>query len=150
MKKSLIFAVAALFVLTTSTAMADFNYHTQSPLYTNQLGSDSFLGVGGYSRNHDNGTGETSAKAVNKTAKDWAKEDKAEEDVVIKKSEPDSVRKFVPTSSSENGYAYEQDDAGFIYGYAEGGQQGVNETKTIYTDGVGRLHFFGKGSMKRN
>ena len=149
MKKSLILTAAALFVLTTGTAMADFNYHTQSPLYTNQLGSDSFLGVGGYSRNHDNGTGEMNAAAVEKTAKKWAHEDKTEQDVIIKKPELNAESRFVPVSS-ENGYAYEQDDVGFINGYADGGQQGVNETKTIYTDGVGRLHFFGKGSMKRN
>jgi hypothetical protein len=48
----------------------------------------------------------------------------------------------VPASSYKPVYSYDSysDD---LYGF----QSGVNESKTIYTDDLGRLHFFGKANQ---
>ena len=44
-----------------------------------------------------------------------------------------------------NPYAHPT-DKDYDYNPYVGADSGVNETKTIYTDGLGRMHFFGKNS----
>lgn len=105
-----------------------------------------------FTRNHDVGTGEIGAQVVNKTENEWAKS--AKDSPILIKNTTNDGKNYEETSlvqtSQYNGYAYEKGDDGFVYGYAEGGEQGVNETKTMYTDGIGRLHFFGKANRSRN
>lgn len=63
-------------------------------------------------------------------------------------------KQVVPAGSHKSTYTYEKGkmDASSFYG--QGGTNipasGVNESKTIYTDGLGRLHFFGKGNITRD
>lgn len=56
----------------------------------------------------------------------------------------------VPASRHKSTFSYEKGkmDASSFYG--QGGTNipaGVNESKTMYTDNLGRLHFFGKGNI---
>lgn len=142
MKKSIITLGIAAFVLSTGIASADMAFKTHSDAYHPMFGTGIGGGFGGI---HNIDTGVVSAAAVQETAKEWSSSDK-EADVVIKdNSKPKS--EFVPTKTvtgDGEGYAYEKGNDGYIYGYATGGKQGVNGTKTIYTDGIGRIHFFGK------
>lgn len=60
----------------------------------------------------------------------------------------------VPAGSHKSSYSAEKGkmDATNFGGF--GGtnipESGVNESKTIYKDDLGRLHFFGKGNIKRD
>lgn len=56
----------------------------------------------------------------------------------------------VPAGSHKSSFSYEKGkmDASSFYG--QGGTNlpaGVNDSKTIYKDDLGRLHFFGKGNI---
>ena len=142
MKKGIITLGLAAFILSTGMASADMAFRTHSEAYHPMFGT----GIGGgFGANHNVGSGVDSAAAIQETAKEWSGNDK-DADVVIKDNSK-TRSEFVPTSTNlgdGEGYAYEKGKDGYIYGYATGGEQGVNGTKTIYTDGIGRIHFFGK------
>ena len=142
MKKNIICLGIAAFILTAASASAETIFTTKSPMYNTVFGT----GIGGYNAIHNVGAGVESAQAVQATSEEWSNK---EEDKSVTIKESATEPNFVPTSTnlgSGEGYSYEKGKDGYIYGYAEGGEQGVNQTKTIYTDGIGRLHFFGKGS----
>ena len=147
MKKSVVFLSIAAFILTTGIASADMAFRTQTHAYHPMFGTGY-----GFNANHNDGAGVQDAAIIQETADEWANEEKAP-NVTIKK-EPKKESKFVPTTTTVGdgeGYAYQQGEDGYVYGYATGGeQQGVNETKTIYTDGIGRIHFFGKKNRTSN
>ena len=146
MKRSIIFLTAVAFIVTTGIASADMTFRTNSPMYHPMFGT----GVGSFSATHNVGAGVESAAAIQETANEW--EGKGKESTVTVKESETYGDKVVPASSLGGGedYSYEKGNDGYIYGYAAGGEQGVNQTKTIYTDGIGRVHFFGKGSKTRN
>lgn len=54
-----------------------------------------------------------------------------------------------PNAGYKTTYTYIEKDQSDYNPYT-GADPGVNETKSIYTDGLGRLHFFGKGSLFRH
>lgn len=148
MKKGIIALGIAAFVLSTGIASADMAFRTHSEAYHPMFGT----GVGGgFNASHNAGAGVVDAAAIQATADEWAKKGEAAPDVTIK----NNMKKesgFVPTKtilSDGEGYAYEKGNDGYVYGYATGGEKGVNDTKSIYTDGIGRVHFFGKGSKFR-
>ena len=140
MKRSAIFLTVAAFIITTGIASADMTFRTNSPMYHPMFGT----GIGSFSATHNVGAGVESAAAVQATSDEWEGKGK-KSTVTVKENEPVGD-KIVPASSLGGGddYSYEKGNDGYIYGYATGGEQGVNETKTIYTDGIGRIHFFGK------
>lgn len=134
MNKSIILLIIAAFLVSTGATFADLSINA--------------FGTGAYGLNHNVGDGAAETRVINATAKSWSDEGKPKPaEIVIK----DTESQIVPASSLGGGenYMYEKGSDGYVYGYAEGGQQGVNETKTMYTDGIGRLHFFGKGSKIR-
>jgi len=146
MKKGIITLGIALFVLSAGTVSAEMNFSTKSPMYNTTFGT----GIGGFSATHNVGTGLESAQAVQATAEEW--EGKAKESNVTIKT-PETKDNYVNTSANLGGgedYAYEKGSDGYVYGYAEGGEQGVNQTKTMYKDGIGRIHFFGKETRTRD
>ena len=55
----------------------------------------------------------------------------------------------VPASSFKSSYSAQKApmDASKYQGYSTNIPAGVNDSKTIYTDDLGRLHFFGKGNI---
>lgn len=144
MKKSIITLGIAAFVLSTGIASADMAFRTHSDAYHPMFGTGIGGGFGGI---HNVDTGVVNAAAVQETAKEWSKNDNNTESDVVIKTESKKVPEFVPTSTNlgeGEGFAYEKGKDGYVYGYATGGKQGVNDTKTMYTDGIGRIHFFGK------
>lgn len=155
MSKKYLFALLAL-IIGSTTVMAE----VQSPIYTDDIGRSHFLGRGGYSSVRQLQMGEAQAGFVNdavdkysniktetaKKAEDVKKEvEETEADIteVIKEKQEVPVSRQKATFSSEK----RQMDPSAPYGYGNTYiPSGVNESKTLYTDELGRLHFFGKAN----
>ena len=155
MSKKYLFALLALIIGSTAV-MAEI----QSPIYTDDIGRSHFLGRGGYSSVRQLQMGEAQAGFVNdavdkysniktetaKKADDVKKEvEETETDItkVIKEKQEVPVARQKATFSSEK----RQMDPSAPYGYGNTYiPSGVNESKTLYTDELGRLHFFGKAN----
>lgn len=155
MSKKYLFAILAL-IIGSTTVMAEI----QSPIYTDDIGRSHFLGRGGYSSVRQLQMGEAQASFVNdavdkysnvktdatKNAESYKQNiEQTETDItkVIKEKQevPVSRQKATFTSSQR------QMDPSAPYGYGNTYiPSGVNESKTLYTDELGRLHFFGRAN----
>ena len=156
-KKSLVI-LAIAFCITTSTAMADtIIQQTQSPIYTDDIGRAHFLGRGGYSTVRTLQMGEAHSAAVNEVANETKRIEKKVEEQRNATPETDITkvikeRENVPVSSRTKASFTTQDrtmdpSASFGQGSTYIQSSGVNESKTMYKDDIGRLHFFGKGNI---
>lgn len=142
-KKNLVFLFAVC-MLVSNAAFAD----VQSPIYTDDIGRSHFLGRGGYNEMRSMQMNEAQAGAVDAAVMNLSNQEKKQEakditDVIKEKP-------LVPAASHKSSFSSEKGkmDASRFYGY--GGTNipaGVNESKTIYTDELGRLHFFGKANQ---
>lgn len=143
--------VIATILLTTGISVAD----VQSPIYTDDVGRSHFLGRGGYSTTRQVQMDATQADIVNQTVNELSKNN--ETSVINNPTEKkitDVIKEkdVVPASSrSKMTITPEQRrmDASAPYGYGmtDIRPAGVNESKTIYTDDIGRLHFFGRANQ---
>lgn len=140
-----IVSIAALFVITAGCA----NAYTQNTLF------GTGYGFAGYN-NFSNGAAVTDA--INKPKKLFVEtktEKTVEETTEEIKKTTDSAEKNVssisgkydeaPNAGYKTKYTYIEKDMSDYNPYTGTGS-GVNDSKSIYTDGLGRLHFFGKGS----
>ena len=139
----------------------------QSPIYTDDIGRSHFLGRGGYSTMRQINMQGMEAGAVNdainyhsnKMTKDVENvENELTKDIedTTKAVHTDITnvikeKQTVPVSTrAKSTYTSEQrkldPSAPFGMGMTNI-NSGVNESKTIYTDEIGRLHFFGKGNL---
>lgn len=160
MSKYFIYSLAAL-IITVNTAMAEtYVQQIQSPIYTDEIGRAHFLGKGGYSAVRHTQMQQAEADFVNDAVTNLSNKKEAiqnnSQDMTYTK-EPDitSVIKekptvpvsskteatFTPTPIRSNPASAFGRDAMFLP------SSGVNDSKTIYTDDIGRLHFFGKGNL---
>ncbi|MCQ2755122.1 MAG: hypothetical protein MJ231_08795 [bacterium] len=74
-----------------------------------------------------------------------ASTEKAKESAIkIKETAGESV---VPVSDTTYSFERGSVDTSKSNGYVDLPSSGVNASKTIYTDDLGRLHFFGKGNL---
>lgn len=130
----------------------------QSPIYTDDIGRAHFLGRGGYSTVRSLQMGEAYSSAVNEVANSVENTEKAvKEEVQNVETDITKVIKEkteVPVSTRTKATFTTQDrqmdpSASFGNGATYLPSAGVNESKTIYTDDIGRLHFFGKGNLIR-
>lgn len=135
----------AAFVLSTGLALAD---EVQSPIYKDDIGRSHFLGRGGYSSVRKLDMQEAQAGIINEAVNEFSNQENTEPNITdVIKEKP-----VVPAASHKSTYSYEKGamDASNFYGI--GGTNipaGVNDSKTIYTDDLGRLHFFGKANQIR-
>ncbi len=152
---------AMALIISTGIVMAETTIQQiQSPIYTDDIGRSHFLGRGGYSSVRHLEMGEAQAAAVNEvanTSKKVEKEIKTDINNACETNDTDITnvikeRTDVPVSSktkvnftSENRKM--DPSASFGQGATYIPSSGVNESKTIYTDDLGRLHFFGKGNI---
>ena len=142
-----IIAVLSAFVISAGVA----NAYPQNQLFGTGYG---FAGYNNFSN------GAAAADAVNKPKKLFVEtnsttttetsETTTEFSDGIKKVS-DVVRDHdeAPNAGYKTTYTYIEKDMSDYNPYT-GADSGVNETKSIYTDGLGRLHFFGKGSLFRH
>ena len=150
--------ILSVLIVTSNVAFAD----VQSPIYTDDIGRAHFLGRGGYSTVRQMNMQGIEAGAINDaTIKYSQKKQEVKNDVddavnyvqTTEKNITDVIkeRTDVPVSSSKKAtFSSEQRkmDASAPYGYGMTNiDAGVNESKTIYKDNLGRLHFFGKANL---
>ena len=154
-KKTLI--ILMMLIASSSVVFADTTIQQiQSPIYTDDIGRSHFLGRGGYSSMRHIDMGAAQADAINEVSKDMQRvqneikqtTNEVETDItnVIKE------KTDVPVSSKTKASFTTEDrkmdaSASFGRGATYLPSSGVNESKTIYTDDLGRLHFFGKGNL---
>lgn len=163
MSKKYLLALILGFAMTTSTVLAEI----QSPIYTDDIGRSHFLGRGGYSTVRQLQMQETQANfvndAVNKysSQKDTAlnksqniektteatNENLQNADIDITKVINEKAEKPVARQKATFSSEKRNLDPSAPYGYGNTYlPSGVNESKTLYTDELGRLHFFGKAN----
>lgn len=144
--------IIATFILTTGMAIAN----VQSPIYTDDIGRAHFLGRGGYSTIRQVQMDGAQAEIVNKTVDELSKQQKEVSDNIRtterKISDVIKEKEEVPTSARTKatftGEGRKMDaSAPYGYGMTDIRPAGVNESKTIYTDDIGRLHFFGRANQ---
>ena len=160
MQKKSLLAVSVAFIISSISAYAEI----QSPIYTDDIGRSHFLGRGGYSSVRQVQMGQAQADFVKDAVDKYSnvKDDaikkveekaniveentqQAETDItnVIKEKSEVPVARQKATFTSEK----RQMDPSAPYGYGNTYiPNGVNESKTLYTDELGRLHFFGKSN----
>lgn len=154
-KKSLILGFVLLLISTNVSFADTIMQQAQSPIYTDDLGRSHFLGKGGYSSVRSMNMGGAYASAVDEVANE-IKETQKEVKENLKQTETDitnviNQKKEVPVASKKASFTSEtrQMDPSASFGqgatYLPGSN--LNNTKTIYTDDLGRLHFFGKGNI---
>lgn len=138
-------------IISTGIVMAETTIQQiQSPIYTDDIGRSHFLGRGGYSSVRHLEMGEAQAAAVNEVANTTKKTEKQNVDTDI--TNVIKERTDIPVSSKTKVNFTSEDrkmdpSASFGHGATYLPNSGVNESKTIYTDDLGRLHFFGKGNL---
>ena len=153
------YSILLAFVLVFSTAIASAEttiQQIQSPIYTDEIGRSHFLGKGGYSSVRHIDMGAAQADAINEVARDMQKVEKQTKET-INQVETDITKVIkekpaVPVSAKSKATFSSEDrildpSASFGRGATYLPSSGINESKTIYTDELGRLHFFGKGNI---
>lgn len=134
-------AIISAFVVTASVAQA----YPQNQLF------GTGYGFAGYN-NFSNGAAES--QVINTPQKQFVEttsydaNDSAYKDDIKKVSDVSRDHDEAPNAGYKTTYKYIEKDQSDYNPYT-GADSGVNETKSIYTDGLGRLHFFGKGSHFR-
>ena len=143
--------IIASFILSSSIALAD----VQSPIYTDDIGRSHFLGRGGYSNIRHTQIEEAQTNIINKSANEISKSQQEIQNAV-NKTEKDitdviNEKSVVPTASKNKITVTTEQrklDASAPFGQGMTNiPAGVNKSKTMYTDDLGRLHFFGKGNI---
>ena len=152
MSKKFLILLAMSVIVSANVANAETTIQQiQSPIYTDDIGRSHFLGRGGYSSVRHIEMGGAYTDAVNEVANETKKPElKEAEDVNI--TDVVKERPEVPVSSKTKATFSAQNrtmdpSASFGQGATYIPNSGVNESKTIYTDDLGRLHFFGKGNL---
>lgn len=154
-KKYCILSVIAI-LLSTSIVMAETTIQQiQSPIYTDDIGRSHFLGRGGYSSVRSLQMGESYNSVINEVGQNAKQvDDTIKENVETDITNVIKERNDVPVASKTKASFSTQErqmdpSASFGQGATYLPTSGVNESKTIYTDDIGRLHFFGKGNIIR-
>lgn len=165
-KKYIIVALLAL--LSTGVVMANTTIQQiQSPIYTDDIGRSHFLGRGGYSSVRQTQMNQVQSDFVNDAVNNFTyKKQEVKQEVEnsveqvenkVQEVQTDITnvikeRADVPVSSrTKASFSAEQRQMDASASFGQGAtylpSSGVNESKTIYTDEIGRLHFFGKGNL---
>lgn len=150
-KKYLVALVIAISFSTGFACAETTIQQIQSPIYTDEIGRSHFLGRGGYSTVRHIEMGGAYADAVNEVANE-ARKPELKETVETDITNVIKERTDIPVSSKTKATFTTQNrtmdpSASFGQGATYLPSSGVNESKTIYTDDLGRLHFFGKGNI---
>ncbi len=152
MTKRLPIALIMSFAITTGIAMAD---SIQSPIFTDSIGRSHFLGKGGYSSVRSMDMSGAYASAVDEVAND-IKYTQKEVKENLEKTETDITnvikeKNEVPVTSKKATFTSESRQMDPSASFGQGGTylpgSSLNNSKTIYTDDIGRVHFFGKGNI---
>ncbi len=142
--------LVAATAMTVSCAFAD------STIYTDPIGRMHFMGKeGGYSNVRPMQMNQLQSSVVNDAVNQFSNPPKKEVVNTVDKKITDVIKetetKTVPASSHKSTFTSPQrkmdPSSPYGYGAVDLPSSGVNESKTIYTDDLGRLHFFGKANL---
>lgn len=159
MSKKYLVLLAITMLFSSCVVMAETTVQQiQSPIYTDDLGRSHFLGKGGYSSVRHIQMEQTQSDLVNSAANDLSKKPAKTSEKnymgTTEKNITDVINESsnVPVSSKTKATFSAQErpmdsSAPFGNGATCLPESGVNNSKTIYTDELGRLHFFGKGNI---
>ena len=163
MKK--IFILVAFLSITGSAIAETTIQQIQSPIYTDEIGRSHFLGRGGYSSVRQGQMNGVQADFVNDAVNKYSvKKENVESEINSAKKDIETnvldvikEKPTVPVSSKTKATFNTEDrkmDASASFGQGATylpstgvTSSGVNASKTMYTDEIGRLHFFGKGNL---
>ena len=131
--------LVSLFFLSTGSSYATI----QMPVFSGRLGQSHFAAGSDYFTRGENNT-----QAVEITETDSNTQNSTGVKNTVRYNRATSSNLSIPGDCpvSYTDEMYMQKKAGLYDPYATDGESGVNESKTLYTDGLGRLHFFGKDS----
>lgn len=164
------YLLCSILLISTAIATKAETFETQSPIYTDDLGRMHFMGKGGYSNVRPMQMGEAYSNAVNDAVDKYSKpeseaskniekmkeeankdfefsKEKVKTETDITKVIQESTVEKKPVLKSTYTSTKEPLDATYHKGYSTNIPSGVNDSKTIYTDDLGRLHFFGKANQ---
>ncbi len=135
-----VIAVMAAFAISAGVA----NAYPQNTLF------GTGYGFAGYN-NFSNGVSESNAITAKKQFVETTTTETTDEfaDGIKKVSDVARDHDEAPNAGYKTTYTYIEKDMSDYNPYT-GADSGVNDSKSIYTDGLGRLHFFGKGSLFRS
>ena len=131
------------------------NANTGSTIYTDNIGRMHFMGkMGGYNEIQQTRNEIIREKAVNEAVDKYSQKENTIKESV-KETEQDITnviqeKKVTPTSNYKSTFSFEKGKMDASNHYGIGGTNipaGVNDSKTIYKDEIGRLHFFGKANQ---
>jgi len=167
-KKYFLVSLFVLFTISATSVNADnvTVQQIQSPIYTDDIGRSHFLGKGGYSSVRKIDMGGTYNDMVNSAVNDLSRKEtevkenieqnieKAQKEVQNVETDITKViqeKTEVPVSNNAKAtFSAEQSKMDATAPFGKGAtflpSSGVNESKTMYTDELGRLHFFGKAN----
>ena len=161
-KQILLSTIAIILSITVSYAETTIQ-QIQSPIYTDGIGRSHFLGKGGYSSVRSIDMNQAQADFVNDATMQYSnKKEIAKETVENAKQEVETditkvikEKEIVPVTSKNKMTINPEDrklDPSASFGQGSTylpsvNNSGVNKSKTMYTDDIGRLHFFGKGNL---
>lgn len=147
MSKRSLLILGVVAAMTVSSAYAGVTFGVDN----NNMGRVP-IGENNYSTNRTYRMESMRSNAVNDAMMEFSEEDKAansEKKITDVIKEPE-LRTPAPSFKSSFGATKERRDASSPYGFgATNIPSGVNDSKTIYTDDLGRLHFFGKANQIR-
>ena len=151
LKRTIFFISVAIFMQNLLTVNAN------STIYTDDIGRMHFMGkMSGYNEIKQTKNNILYDKTVNEAVDKYSQKENIVKDSV-KNTEQDITsvikeRTDVPTSNYKSSFSFEKGKMDASNHYGIGGtniQSGVNDSKTIYKDEIGRLHFFGKANQIR-
>lgn len=138
MLKNIIVTVAVVSAIVITSCVAEA--YPQNTLFGTGYG---FAGYNNYS----NGAAE--ANAVDQPKKDIVESTDSKinfSNGIRNVSDISGRHDEAPNAGYKTTYTYIEKDMSDYNPYT-GADSGVNDSKSIYTDGLGRVHFFGKGSL---
>jgi hypothetical protein len=165
MTKKYFIALITTLIISIGTTFANTTTieQIQSPIYTDDIGRSHFLGKGGYSSVRHVDMGGAYNNVVNDAINTHTKKNEIEYKNIqettnkIEETKDIDITKVIkenneiPISSSAKAtFSAEQSKMDASSPFGKGAtflpSSGVNESKTMYTDEIGRLHFFGKAN----
>ena len=157
MCKKIVYLLISIFFATTFAFANTTVQQIQSPIYMDNLGRSHFMGRGGYSSVRSMQMGEAYSSAINEVSENTPKKqdliNESSNSIQTDITEVVNKRNDVPVSTKSKVTFTTEDrkmDPSATFGQgATYLPSGVNNSKTIYTDDIGRLHFFGKGNVIR-
>lgn len=119
----------------------------QNPVYVDDIGRSHFLSRGGYSRVRKLQNGQAYNDTINDASEKFNDEAKTVQVNTYEKKVSNVIGEPEEDAFSFGSTSSYYEKVKNHYDTSSDYPSGVNASKTIYTDGIGRQHFFGKANI---